>query len=68
MTVGELFGRSGYGVALSKGSPWTAAISLHVLRMHEFGEIERLDNFWIESARPDHCSGDGDAVSTLRVC
>ena len=35
VTAGELFGRSGYGIALNKGSPWTQEISLRILNFHE---------------------------------
>lgn len=35
VTAGELFGRSGYGIGLRKGSPWTDAITLAVLDFHE---------------------------------
>lgn len=35
MTAGELFGRSGYGVALRKNSPWTSKITLAILGLHE---------------------------------
>ena len=35
VTAGELFGRSGYGIGLRKGSPWTDQITLAVLDSHE---------------------------------
>ena len=35
VTAGELFGRSGYGIALQKNSPWTQEISLQILALHE---------------------------------
>lgn len=35
VTAGELFGRSGYGVGLQKGSPWTDAVTLAILDFHE---------------------------------
>ena len=35
VTAGELFGRSGYGVGLQKGSPWTDAVTLAILEFHE---------------------------------
>ena len=34
-TAGEYFGRSGYGIALRKESPWINDISLEVLKFHE---------------------------------
>lgn len=45
--AGELFGRSGLGVGLRKGSPWTHPISLSILELHEGGQMEKLDNKWI---------------------
>ena len=47
VTAGELFGRSGLGVGLKKGSPWTHQISLAILELHEGGQMEKLDNKWI---------------------
>lgn len=35
VTAGELFGRSGYGIGLQKGSPWTDAVTLTILEFHE---------------------------------
>lgn len=35
VTAGELFGRSGYGIGLQKGSPWTDAVTLAILEFHE---------------------------------
>ena len=46
MTAGELFGRSGYGIALQKDSPWTQEISLQILALHESESVcddARLD-------------------------
>lgn len=47
VVAGELFGRSGLGVGLRKGSPWTHPISLAILEFHEGGEMENLDSKWI---------------------
>nr|XP_053626985.1 glutamate [NMDA] receptor subunit 1-like [Cherax quadricarinatus] len=47
VTVGELFGRSGYGVGLKKGSPWADKITLDILDLHERGYMEDLDKVWI---------------------
>lgn len=47
VVAGELFGRSGLGVGLRKGSPWTHPISLAILELHEGGYMEKLDNEWI---------------------
>lgn len=35
VTAGELFGRSGYGIGLQKGSPWTDLVTLAILDFHE---------------------------------
>jgi len=35
VTAGELFGRSGYGVGLQKGSPWSELVTLSILDFHE---------------------------------
>ena len=34
-TAGDLFGRSGLGIGLAKGSHWTHPVSLAVLELHE---------------------------------
>lgn len=47
VVAGELFGRSGLGVGLRKGSPWTHPISLAILEFHEGGYMEDLDSKWI---------------------
>lgn len=39
VTAGELFGRSGYGVGLQKGSPWSESVTLSILDFHESTEI-----------------------------
>lgn len=35
ITSGELFGRSGYAIALQKFSPWANAVTLAILEFHE---------------------------------
>ncbi|KAF4525166.1 hypothetical protein B566_EDAN014757 [Ephemera danica] len=35
VTAGELFGRSGYGIGLQKGSPWADHVTLAILDFHE---------------------------------
>ena len=35
ITAGDLFGRSGYGVGLQKGSPWSDKVTLAILDFHE---------------------------------
>ncbi|XP_059080362.1 glutamate [NMDA] receptor subunit 1-like isoform X1 [Tigriopus californicus] len=47
ITAGDLFGRSGYGVGLQKGSPWADKVTLAILHFHESGKMEELDNKWI---------------------
>ncbi|XP_074647409.1 glutamate receptor ionotropic, NMDA 1-like isoform X3 [Tubulanus polymorphus] len=47
VTVGELFGRSGFGIGLRRKSPWVNRISLKILNMHERGSMEKLDTKWI---------------------
>uniref|UniRef100_A0A6P6Y478 Glutamate [NMDA] receptor subunit 1-like n=1 Tax=Dermatophagoides pteronyssinus TaxID=6956 RepID=A0A6P6Y478_DERPT len=50
---GELFGRSGYCIGLQKNSFWTDEVTLALLRMHESGFMESLDNKWIISNDKD---------------
>ena len=45
ITAGDLFGRSGYGVGLQKGSPWADKITLAILDFHESGVMEQLGMF-----------------------
>ena len=47
VTAGELFGRSGYGIGLQKGSPWADAVTLAILDFHESKKIilKRLNNY-----------------------
>lgn len=35
ITAGDLFGRSGYGIGLQKGSPWADKVTLAILDFHE---------------------------------
>ena len=46
ITAGELFGRSGYGVGLQKGSPWADKITLAILDYHE----SEWTGSWLQSA------------------
>ena len=47
-TSGELFGRSGYAIGLTKGNSfWNKKVTLALLGMHEIGFMEELDNKWI---------------------
>jgi glutamate receptor ionotropic, NMDA 1 len=43
VTAGELFGRSGYGVGLQKGSPWADLVTLAILDFHE-SKLSQLPN------------------------
>ncbi|XKL62120.1 hypothetical protein PGB90_001953 [Kerria lacca] len=55
VTAGELFGRSGYGIGLQKGSPWADAVTLAILDFHESGFMEKLDNKWILQGNVQNC-------------
>ncbi|KAJ8975943.1 hypothetical protein NQ317_010878 [Molorchus minor] len=55
VTAGELFGRSGYGVGLQKGSPWADDVTLAILDFHESGFMESLDNKWILLGNIQQC-------------
>lgn len=46
VTAGELFGRSGYGIGLQKGSPWTDAVTLAILDFHE-SKLISLKEFYL---------------------
>ncbi|XP_023346842.1 glutamate [NMDA] receptor subunit 1 [Eurytemora carolleeae] len=63
ITAGELFGRSGYGVGLQKGSPWADQVTLAILDFHESGYMERLDNKWILSSEEDNICNEKDSNS-----
>lgn len=41
VTAGELFGRSGYGIGLQKGSPWADDVTLAILDFHESKYVVR---------------------------
>lgn len=49
----EQFGRSGYGVGLSRNSFWTENVNEAILSMHEAGLMEQLDNKWILNPNPE---------------
>lgn len=42
VTAGELFGRSGYGIGLQKGSPWADDVTLAILDFHESKLVKRF--------------------------
>ena len=49
ITVGELFGRSSYAIALRQRDPWINPLSKAILSFHEKGFMELLDSHWIFS-------------------
>lgn len=61
-TAGELFGRSGYGVGMPKGSQWSNAISLAILNFHESGVMEELETTWIDTKQ---CDEQNNSPATL---
>ncbi|CAH0596356.1 unnamed protein product [Chrysodeixis includens] len=65
VTAGELFGRSGYGVGLQKGSPWADLVTLAILDFHESGIMESLDNLWILRNNMLNCEENEKTPNTL---
>ncbi|KAL1131594.1 hypothetical protein AAG570_011208 [Ranatra chinensis] len=65
VTAGELFGRSGYGIGLQKGSPWADAVTLAILDFHESGFMESLDNKWILQGNMQQCEQYEKTPNTL---
>ncbi|XP_058820957.1 glutamate [NMDA] receptor subunit 1 isoform X2 [Topomyia yanbarensis] len=65
VTAGELFGRSGYGIGLQKGSPWTNAVTLAILDFHESGFMESLDKEWIFHGNIQQCEQFEKTPNTL---
>ncbi|KAH0954642.1 hypothetical protein HN011_004176 [Eciton burchellii] len=65
VTAGELFGRSGYGIGLQKGSPWADAVTLAILDFHESGFMESLDNRWILQGNVQQCEQFEKTPNTL---
>ncbi|KAK9498451.1 hypothetical protein O3M35_003086 [Rhynocoris fuscipes] len=65
VTAGELFGRSGYGIGLQKGSPWADAVTLAILDFHESGFMEGLDNKWILQGMLQQCEQYEKTPNTL---
>ncbi|ESO84129.1 hypothetical protein LOTGIDRAFT_108357 [Lottia gigantea] len=65
VTAGELFGRSGLGIGLQKNSPWTQEVSLAILKLHEKGFMEKLDNEWILAESSSACPESNSAPATL---
>merc|ERR1719367_881413 len=67
ITAGDLFGRSGYGVGLQKGSPWADKITLAILDYHESGRMEELDNKWILSGKTNQDCKDKDGNNPVTL-
>lgn len=65
VTAGELFGRSGYGIGLQKGSPWTDHVTLAILEFHESGFMESLDKQWIFHGNHQTCEQFEKTPNTL---
>ncbi|XP_022901421.1 glutamate [NMDA] receptor subunit 1 [Onthophagus taurus] len=65
VTAGELFGRSGYGIGLQKGSPWADDVTLAILDFHESGFMEDLDNKWILLGNIQQCEQFEKTPNTL---
>nr|CAG4651579.1 EOG090X00ST [Triops cancriformis] len=65
VTAGELFGRSGYGIGLQKGSPWADSVTLAVLDFHESGLMEDLDTEWILQGNAQQCEHNEKTPATL---
>nr|XP_018899314.1 PREDICTED: glutamate [NMDA] receptor subunit 1 isoform X2 [Bemisia tabaci] len=65
VTAGELFGRSGYGIGLQKGSPWSDFVTLAILDFHESGFMESLDNKWILQGNQPQCEQYEKTPNTL---
>ncbi|XP_055680763.1 glutamate [NMDA] receptor subunit 1 [Lutzomyia longipalpis] len=65
VTAGELFGRSGYGIGLQKGSPWTDHVTLATLEFHESGFMESLDKAWIFHGNAQQCEQFEKTPNTL---
>ncbi|RUS90768.1 hypothetical protein EGW08_001479, partial [Elysia chlorotica] len=64
-TAGDLFGRSGLGIGLPKNSPWTHAVSMAVLELHESAFMEKLDNQYILVDSQSSCPESNSAPATL---
>ncbi|CAK9809869.1 Glutamate [NMDA] receptor subunit 1 [Anthophora plagiata] len=65
VTAGELFGRSGYGIGLQKGSLWADAVTLAILDFHENGFMESLDDHWILQDNRQQCEQSENTPNTL---
>ncbi|KAJ9591934.1 hypothetical protein L9F63_001536, partial [Diploptera punctata] len=65
VTSGELFGHSGYGIGLTKGSRWADAVTIAILNFHESGVIDSLDHRWILQNNVQHCDKSDKPQHTL---
>ncbi|XP_043268795.1 glutamate [NMDA] receptor subunit 1 isoform X2 [Venturia canescens] len=65
VTAGELFGRSGYGIGLQKGSPWADEVTIAILDFHESGIMEKLDKRWILQNNEQQCEHQEKTPNTL---
>ncbi|XP_029052666.1 glutamate [NMDA] receptor subunit 1 isoform X2 [Osmia bicornis bicornis] len=65
VTAGELFGRSGYGIGLQKGSLWADAVTIAILDFHESGFMESLDDHWIFLDNRQQCEQLENTPNTL---
>jgi len=53
--LGGLLDSKGYGIALPKDSPYTAAISQGVIKLIETGEVKRIKERWWKVTGDDSC-------------
>uniref|UniRef100_A0A5K3F939 PBPe domain-containing protein n=1 Tax=Mesocestoides corti TaxID=53468 RepID=A0A5K3F939_MESCO len=68
VTTGDVFGRTGYGLAMKKGNPWIYELSQAVLNFHERGFMEQLDTQWIfDSAESEECAKMESSPATLEL-
>ncbi|ELU10007.1 hypothetical protein CAPTEDRAFT_43271, partial [Capitella teleta] len=52
-TLGDIFRKMGYGLALRKNSPFTQAFNEAIMHLREAGTIEELAKKWINGPCPD---------------
>ncbi|VDL59510.1 unnamed protein product [Hymenolepis diminuta] len=68
VTTGDVFGRTGYGLAMKKGNPWIYELSQAVLSFHERGIMEQLDTEWIfNSGGSEKCAKTESSAATLEL-
>nr|VZI51863.1 unnamed protein product [Spirometra erinaceieuropaei] len=66
VTAGEVFGRTGYALAMKPGNPWLYELSQAVLSFHERGFMETLDTQWIFSST-EVCANTESSPATLEL-